>query len=107
MHLIIAYIACPGLASFTFPYLATTLERHMIRFDPFTTMMAWAVDTMATSVFLELLIKELVDMLKRNVLRDIAFWQHVGRISDRYGEDAAQTRVTYLMSGCQFRILYN
>jgi hypothetical protein len=79
----------------------------LIRFDPFATRTAWAVDTMATSVFLELpadflelLIKELVDMLKRNVLRDIAFWQHVGRISDRHGEDAAQTLVTYPMSAC-------
>jgi len=97
MHLVVACTAHPCPALFAFPYLPTILEADMIRFDPFAAMTGRAVDAIASGIFvkfpvpslLELLIKELVNMLEGNVLRSAALWWHMGRIGNGHCKDPA------------------
>lgn len=97
VHLVVAYTAYPCPASFTFPHLATILKVDMVRFYPLATMTSRAVDTVPSSILLEfsvpglfeLLVKELINMLQRNVLGSAAFWWHVSGILDRHCKNAA------------------
>lgn len=113
VHLVVAYAAYPCPAPLTLPYFATIFEVDMVRFDPFATMTSRAVDTIPSGVLLkfpvpclfELLVKELVNMLERNVLSSAAFGWHVGRIGNRHCKYAAQAIVAHPMSTCKFRSL--
>jgi hypothetical protein len=108
VHFIVAYDAHTHPASLTFPHLPTVLDSDMVRFDPFAATTRRAVDAVASSIFLKLsvpglfepLIKQLVDMLERNVLRSAAFRWHVGRISDRHCEDASEAVMAHPMCAC-------
>ena len=113
VHLGVAYAANPCPASFAFAYLATILKADVIRFDPLAAMKSGAVDAIPSSVLLEfsipglfeLLVKEPIDMLERNVLGSAAFWWHVHRIRDRHCKDAAQAIMAHPMCTCKFRRL--
>lgn len=109
VHLVVADAADPRPTSFTLSYFATILKANVVGFDPLSAMTSRAVDTISSGVLLELpipgllefLVKELVNMLERDVLSGATFWGHMGRIRNGHGEDTTKTNMAHSMLTCK------
>lgn len=102
-----------GTAPFAFANLPAMFDCDMARLDPIATVSANAVDPVLGLILeklpvpclLELLAKELVNMLQIDVIVSATSWRHMCRVGDRHLEDTPQTRVAHSMlawQSCRF-----
>ena len=68
VHLIVANAADTGIATLAATHLSALLNRNMIRLDPLATTMGWAVDPVASVVFLEFSVPRLLEVLVEQLL---------------------------------------
>ena len=97
MELVVAQSTHTGLASRTTAILAALKFVHVGRLNPLAAASGGTIQTVLCRVFLislipehlELVVKQVVDVLERDVIGTTAFGRHVLRILDGHVEDAA------------------
>lgn len=82
---------------------ATSLDVHVLGLDPFSALFAWTVDSVlgrpllifTVPRFLEIMVKERLDVFEGYVFFCAAAWRHVRGVFDAHLEDALEAGVAH------------